>query len=367
MRRQSALSRVLLVVVASLGCLKTKPIPHSGPSDASSGCCPTSAVEEKQPLDENEVAVVIFGKDEGTQERPILVNQANIEAFNRHANTPEGLKQHYQLTENIVLPNKPSNWTPIGTQDARFNGSFDGGGFTITNLHMDAPNSDHQGLFGYIGLGALIRNLGVIGGTVSGNDSVGGVVGLHFYGTVQGCYATSNVNGKGAVGGVVGKNDGRGTVQNCYATGSVNGDNSAGGVVGMNKDKKGRRAVQSCVALSPSVTQTDNTKIIGRVVGDNQGKKLSGNYARDNMVLTMNDKPHPSSNSFIEEEPGCACGCSIANPQNGSPENGRATSKYNSEDFWRTTMRWDFSNIWQWGDSLPILRNVEGVQNPTVK
>ena len=54
-------------------------------------------------------------------------------------------------------------------------------------------------------------------GNVSGNDSVGGVVGVNYFGTVTGCHATGNVSGGGNyVGGVVGYNNTYGTVTGCY-------------------------------------------------------------------------------------------------------------------------------------------------------
>ena len=72
-------------------------------------------------------------------------------------------------------------------------------------------------------------------GNVSGNDSVGGVVGVNYFGTVTGCHATGNVSGGGNyVGGVVGVNL-RGIVSACYhAAGDVTGTDFVGGVVGYN-------------------------------------------------------------------------------------------------------------------------------------
>ena len=71
-------------------------------------------------------------------------------------------------------------------------------------------------------------------GNVSGNDSVGGVVGVNYFGTVTGCHATGNVSGNTLVGGVVGVNL-RGIVSACYhAAGDVTGTDVVGGVVGWN-------------------------------------------------------------------------------------------------------------------------------------
>ena len=73
-------------------------------------------------------------------------------------------------------------------------------------------------------------------GSVTGEEYVGGVVGLN-NGTVTNCYNTGSVTGErrvsgGVVGGVVGLNNG--DVTNCYNTGNVTGDEEVGGVIGSN-------------------------------------------------------------------------------------------------------------------------------------
>lgn len=85
----------------------------------------------------------------------------------------------YRLTQDIDLSGIPS-WTPIGAVDIKdfnnrkpFKGTFDGNGKTISNLKIDAPIKDDQGLFGYAE-GATIQNLTLTNCDVIGNDYVGG-------------------------------------------------------------------------------------------------------------------------------------------------------------------------------------------------
>ena len=167
--------------------------------------------------------------------RAIPLNQANILAFNRYANTAAGLTRHYRLTANISLaePAQPteSNWTAIGTVNAPFVGSLNGENHEFLRLRIRAYD-DPQGLFGYIGEGATLENIRLTEASVNGSWYVGGLVGFNS-GTVQNSYATGSVSGSNYVGGLVGSNTG--TVQNCYATGSVNGSgNNVGGLVGYN-------------------------------------------------------------------------------------------------------------------------------------
>ncbi|MCL2012219.1 MAG: InlB B-repeat-containing protein [Cystobacterineae bacterium] len=172
--------------------------------------------------------------------RAIPVNQANIMAFNRYANTAAGLTRHYRLTENISLaePAQPtaSNWTAIGRELSPFVGSLNGENHEFLRLRVRASGSDFQGLFGHIGEGATLENMRLIEASVSGSSYTGGLVGWNAGGTVHNSYATGSVSGSSGsnyVGGLVGSND-KGTVQHCYATGSVTGNRVVGGLVGYN-------------------------------------------------------------------------------------------------------------------------------------
>ena len=124
-------------------------------------------------------------------------------------------------------------WTPIGTgwvdfsRRITFNGTFDGGGRTISGLYINSTN-DVQGLFGYVGEAGTVKNV-TVAGSVTGGTDVGGVVGCND-GTVTGCCNTGSVTGNQDVGGVVGNS--YSTVKYCYNTGNVNGSNYVGGVVG---------------------------------------------------------------------------------------------------------------------------------------
>ncbi|AHY55593.1 two-partner secretion domain-containing protein [Bradyrhizobium japonicum] len=141
--------------------------------------------------------------------------------------------------------NGGAGFTPIGgigDISSYFSGIFDGLGHHISNLTINRPSSDNIGLFGYID-GGTIRNVGLEGGSVTGNNAVGGLVGssgLWVYGgtssvaynTISNVYNTGNVTGSGAmVGGLVGDAYIT-TISNSYATGTVAGYGAAGGLGG---------------------------------------------------------------------------------------------------------------------------------------
>ena len=200
------------------------------------------------------------------------------------------------------------NWSPIGTLKPNtsqvsypFSGVFDGQNHTISNLTCTSVTNGYAGLFGNFdgtvqnlilrdaqitveGQAAAVvcenykgqvLNCAMIGGSVKGKSVAGGVV-CYNRGTVENCYATGDVTSLSGgrvcyAGGVVGYNYREGTVQSCYAAGRVESEERAGGAVGGNYG-----TVQNCVALGQSVSAQGDAH---RVVGENGGRTLSGNYA----------------------------------------------------------------------------------------
>ena len=176
------------------------------------------------------VAVV----DGQTKARAIPLHKANINAFQNFANEG-GLALHYRLTEDIQLqkpvPPETSNWTAIGAYLKLFTGSFDGGGHSISGLVIDEPDINYQGMFGGLGEGSLVQNIGLVDVSVTGASNVGGLVGSITGGTVHNSYATGSVKGQLSVGGLLG-NVNASTVKNSYAEVDVSGNNFLGGLVG---------------------------------------------------------------------------------------------------------------------------------------
>ena len=68
----------------------------------------------------------------------------------------------------------------FGTNDVNnFTGVFDGNYNIISNAVSNQSGSDYIGVFGYVGSGGQIRNLGVENVNITGNNYVGGLVGLN--------------------------------------------------------------------------------------------------------------------------------------------------------------------------------------------
>ncbi|WP_411677960.1 GLUG motif-containing protein, partial [Caproicibacter sp.] len=172
-------------------------------------------------------------------------------------------------------------WTPIGTSDNHFCGSFDGGNYdggkytvqnVVTGLHTNDSKPSYQGLFGDVGNGFIIQNVGVVSGNINGCKYVGGVVGYASNGTLSNSYQTGTVSSSGSYsysGGVIGyaADD---TVTNCYNTGSVRGD-SVGGIAGF----FGGSTVTNCYNTG-AVSSTGER--IGGVVSDATNSTMTNCY-----------------------------------------------------------------------------------------
>lgn len=94
-------------------------------------------------------------------------------------------------------------WVPIGTFISPFNGVFDGGGHTISGLHVTGQES--AGLFGYVQLGE-IRNVMLASDCQISGNTAGSIVGSIDEGVIENCYSEATVSGH-TVGGLAGIGD----------------------------------------------------------------------------------------------------------------------------------------------------------------
>lgn len=124
------------------------------------------------------------------------------------------------------------NWTPIGSSNLAYLGTFNGNGYTVRNLRINNA-ADYIGFFGYTRTNAEILNL-VLYGNIVGNSCTGGIVGYNNRGTIINCTNFCNVSGNNRVGGIVGFNGLYSKVMNCFNNATISGTTDVGGIVGGN-------------------------------------------------------------------------------------------------------------------------------------
>ncbi len=216
----------------------------------------------------------------GTEGDPYkIANLTDLEAFCEYINTDAngGSGEYFEQTAKIDMSSKYSasgtSWTPIGTFGKPFNGTFDGGNFTISGIYINTTD-DYQGLFGFST--GTIKNL-TVSGSVTGKNDVGGIVGYNNGGSVENCCNTNAVNGSYAVGGIAGYNEG-GSIENCCNAGAIKGSSSSysriGGIAGSNSG-----SVKNCYNTG-TVSSNTNTSI-GGIAGYNSGGSIENCYYLD--------------------------------------------------------------------------------------
>ena len=106
-------------------------------------------------------------------------------------------------------------WTPVGDSTTPFKGTFDGDGHKITGLKI--TSGSYIGLFGYVGEGATIKDVNLVGANVFGVKRVGALIGqIKGNATVSNCTvdSTSHVTGSDSnTGGLIGEAAGGITVK----------------------------------------------------------------------------------------------------------------------------------------------------------
>jgi hypothetical protein len=141
--------------------------------------------------------------------------------------------------------NPPVNaWTPIGTADSPFHGTFYGNGHIVSGIYVNNSNSDHQGLFGVVNGKATIKNIGVTNTYVKGKNYVGGLVGNND-GNVSNCYSIGMVTGQENIGGLIGWNSGK--ISNCYSVETVTGNKKQNRrLIGINRNDSIEKQLLQC-------------------------------------------------------------------------------------------------------------------------
>lgn len=233
------------------------------------GMLPVAALAEDNSPANGEVSLADAATD-----TPIEIDSADELAKIGDDGYP--LNGSYVLTANINLgASAEPPWTAIGN----FTGTFDGAGYKISGLYLNADNlgpaDQGLGLFTMVGEGGTVENLtveGVIDGTNAG-VVIGGIVGKNNGGTISNCTSIVDITGSvdSNVGGIVGSGE-SGTIENCCNTGSINVtgsvDSNVGGIVGLAGNPNGRVTVtvENCENTG-NVTVKGNADGTGGIVG----------------------------------------------------------------------------------------------------
>lgn len=179
-------------------------------------------------------------------------------------------------------------FVPIGNSTTAFTGTLAGFAHTIGNLNIVRPTQNDIGLFGVVGANAEIRNVGLVGGSVSGGSYVGGLVGSSSGSIISNSYNTGSVKGSGnSVGGLVGdlfSDFASNVISGSHASGSVSGVNNVGGLVG-----HGNGEVRASYATGAVHGASYVGGLVGFLYGNYQGiGSVDTSYATGHVSGTRN-------------------------------------------------------------------------------
>ncbi len=194
----------------------------------------------------------------------------------------------YWLYNNIDASG--GSYTPVGAKnDTAFQGTFEGNFFTVSNLNVS--NVTYGGLFGRT-CGAIIKDVGVKGGSISANTktgAAGGIVGLAEDTTLTNVFnngTTVRASRQVGFGGIVGQTRGTVNINTVYNTGDY-GDHGA--------------AIVGCIfSGNTNITNAYNTSTQDQGKGALVASSKSGTALTISNAYTVGDVAYTT---FIQETP----------------------------------------------------------------
>ncbi len=222
---------------------------------------------------------------------------------------------------------------PIGNENTKFTGGFNGQGYTIDELYINRTSGNYVGLFGWVNgtNGTVLENINLTNVDIAGNQYVAGLAGICMEVTAENCSVSGDINGEndyaagligfsiggsmisdcqagcniaghsmiggilgyfkspgiiqnshascdidageGEAGGLIGYN--LGTINNCFATGNISSPFLAGGLVGINEGE-----ISNCFATAG----VSGTIMLGGLVGSNEGGLVNKCYSTGNIT-----------------------------------------------------------------------------------
>jgi fibronectin type 3 domain-containing protein len=286
----------------------------------------------------------------GTEEDPYLIGTKE-DLFVLGNYTPH-YDKHFKMTADIDLAS--TNFTSAviapdtdsaaqNFQGTEFTGVFDGNSNNVLNLSIDGGSTtDWVGLFGNIGEGGEVKNLGIVDCDISGNNKVGGLCGFNG-GTLSSCYSTGVVRGAGSVGGLCGEN--AGSIMFCYSTVSASGRAMVGGICGYNTSG----SISFCYSTGSA---SEAQQWAGGLCGYNNSGTISSCYATG-AVSGDDEVGGLCGRNYNGTISSCFWDTETSGQSTSIGGVGKTTLQMQTESTF-TAASWDFSNTWVMG-TYPVL------------
>ena len=217
-----------------------------------------------------------FGGGDGSVMNPYLISTTDhLDQLAANVNAGNSYQGEYFLLE-ADLDYAGKTYTPIGSLECSFAGTFDGWGHSINNVTL-IVDGFNVGLFGSLNVAAMVHRLKLGGNSrIEGHALVGGIAGyMQYSSTIANCEVGADVvvaarSGSadiGTIGGIVGGVRDDVILRTCVSRATVTDNNvpgcsGIGGIVGeVAYDVK----IEDCVSFSTIVGTNDVGGIVGSV------------------------------------------------------------------------------------------------------
>lgn len=178
-------------------------------------------------------------------------------------------------------------WTPVGNYAAQFMGTFEGDGHVVSGIYFDDTEVENAGFFSFVGKEAKIKNFGLKSVYIRSKNNTGALAGVNM-GSIDNCYAYTNIESGNYAGGLVGRcsgiysNETGGSISNSFVVGNVKGDTNVGGLTGDVYVSGKTDSIYNCYAN----IVVSGTEYVGGLIGKIENGELTDSYASGEVMAT---------------------------------------------------------------------------------
>ncbi|MFC4306699.1 S-layer homology domain-containing protein [Cohnella boryungensis] len=286
----------------------------------------------------------------------------------------------YELSADIDMTDVTFSAIGGGVAPTPFLGTFNGKGYTISNLKISSSNNN-TGLFAYIGTGGRVVNARLTNVDITGVNSTGAIAGTSA-GTIENSYVDGKVTGAGYTGGLVGLLH-AGTLQNSSVTANVYGNTAGGLIGGTNWNNSGSPLTQRDTTTGNVILNNDVKGTVTGIVGGQYFGAVVGDMGGSSGSLLQTFNGNSVSNVVTDAAPGKIAGYwsgsrpivdpnqvnyydSIKLSTSGLPSGispafvGKTSSEFTQKTAY-DALGWDFANVWDWDatNNVPVPRTID--------
>jgi hypothetical protein len=207
----------------------------------------------------------------------MLYNLADLELI---GTTGYPLSAYYELVNDIDASatsnptyNSGQGFIPIGGGGGptanRFNGDFNGNGYTVSGLYINTPSIGYVGLIGLISNPGKVHDL-TVDCNITAGSTIGAIAGYSLVtdnrtDVISNCTVHGTITGTDTVGAIIGGKDPGNDIVNCNSDAIVTGTIHVGGIIGAVTD--GRCNITNCNFTGSVISTASSPQYIGGLIG----------------------------------------------------------------------------------------------------